>query len=116
MPVKKASFVRRFPDHVTDSLVEVLSEGGTFEFKSLFLRVHQILKLKKAVSGGEEMLRLRCYDKLQKLGMKGYVRKLDKTYCGLIGLEQASSTYQLALIDAGIAAARDAQELKAKTA
>jgi hypothetical protein len=91
---------------VTDSLVEVLSDGETFGFNALFLRVHQSLKLKNAVNGGEEMLRLRCYDKLQKLGSRGYVLKLNKTYKGLEGLQQATSVHQLARTDAAIAAAR----------
>ena len=105
MAIKRARFFRRVPDHVTDSLVEVLSDGKTIEFKPLFLKVHECLKLKNAVSGGEEMLRLRCYEKLQRLGSSGLVEKRNKTYRGLKGLEQASSVHQLARTAAIIAAA-----------
>lgn len=97
---RKKHFSRRVADHVTDELVNVLSRGETYEFKALFLKVFEGLKVKNAVSGGEEMLRLRCYEKLQSLTGRGLVEKLDKSYRGLSGLEQASSLYQVAALDA----------------
>src|SRR5947207_6322256 len=104
MAKKRMAFSRRVPDHVTDSLVEVLSDGGTFGFNALFLKVHENLKAKNAVSGGEEMLRLRCYEKLQRLGSNGLVLKSNKTYRGLKGLDQASSIHQLAFAAAAVKA------------
>lgn len=86
-----AGFSRRVADHVTDELVSVLTGGRTYEFKDLFLVVHEGLKLKRAASGGEEMLRLRCYEKLQNLSNRGLVQKSGKTYAGLKGFEKASS-------------------------
>ncbi len=101
----KTRFSRRVTDHVTDELVNVLANGETYEFKILFSKVYDGLKVKNAVSGGEEMLRLRCYEKLQSLANRGLVRKAGKTYAGLKGLEQASSVYQFAKMDAAAAAA-----------
>lgn len=102
--VRKANFSRRVADHVTDELVNVLSNGKTYEFKELFTMVFEGLKLKNAVSGGEEMLRLRTYEKLQSLAGRGLVQKAGKTYRGLKGLDQASSVHQLARMDAAVAA------------
>lgn len=103
---KKVSFSRRIVDHVTDELVNVLSSGETYEFKPLFSKVFEGLKLKNAVSGGEEMLRLRSYEKLIKLASCGLVEKNGKTYRALEGLEQASSAHRLARLDAAVTAAQ----------
>jgi predicted transcriptional regulator len=78
---------------VTDELVVVLQDGKTYEFNSLFELVYENLKEKNAVSGGEEMLRLRAYEKLQNLVTRGLVEKKGKTYKGLDGIEQASSAH-----------------------
>ena len=91
-PTRKTRFSRRVPDHVTDELVNVLSSGKTHEFNALFGLVYENLKLKNAVSGGEEMLRLRSYEKLQNLVSRGLCQKVGKTYRGLEGLSQAHST------------------------
>ena len=104
-PPKKAGFSNRSPDHITDELVSVLQKvGSSFDFKDLFLLVFAGLKLKKAVSGGNEMLRLRCYEKLGYLVNRGFVLKTGKIYQGLKGLDQASSVHRIAKIDAAIAA------------
>jgi hypothetical protein len=88
-PTRKTRFSRRVPDHVTDELVNVLSAGDTLEFNALFKLVYDNLKLKNAVSGGEEMLRLRSYEKLQGLVSRGLCAKAGKTYRGLEGLRAA---------------------------
>ncbi len=88
-PTRKTRFSRRVPDHVTDELVNVLSGGETLEFNALFKLVYDNLKLKNAVSGGEEMLRLRSYEKLQGLVSRGLCAKVGKTYRGLEGLRAA---------------------------
>jgi hypothetical protein len=93
---RKTRFSRRVPDHVTDELVNVLSKGKTHEFNELFGLVYDNLKLKNAVSGGEEMLRLRSYEKLQGLVGRGLVVKAARTYRGLPGVEQAASAVALA--------------------
>jgi hypothetical protein len=79
-PTRKTRFSRRVPDHVTDELVNVLSKPETYEFNTLFGLVYDNLKLKNAVSGGEEMLRLRSYEKLQNLVSRGLCAKVAKTY------------------------------------
>jgi len=88
-PKRKTRFSRRVPDHVTDELVNVLSKPETYEFNTLFGLVYDNLKLKNAVSGGEEMLRLRSYEKLQNLVSRGLCAKVGKTYRGLDGLRAA---------------------------
>ena len=67
-------FSRRGPDLVTEELASVLSGKASYEFKALFSVVHANLKARNAASGGEEMLRLRAYDKLQNLVSTGVVR------------------------------------------
>lgn len=84
MPIqKKNGFSRRVPDLVTEELVAVLSRKSSFEFKQLFEIVHENLRARNAASGGEEMLRLRAYEKLQNLVARGMVRKNGKKYKGL---------------------------------
>ena len=77
------SFTRRGPDRVAEELATVLSCKSSFEFKALFLLVFANLKSRKAVGGGEEMLRLRAYEKLQDLVQAGIVTKTGKEYRGV---------------------------------
>jgi hypothetical protein len=81
--LKKNAFSRRVPDLVTEELVAVLSRRSQFEFKQLFDIVHENLRARNAASGGEEMLRLRAYEKLQNLVARGAVKKNGKKYKGL---------------------------------
>ncbi len=90
---KRTRFSRRLPDHVTDELVNVLSESKVFGFNDLFERVFENLKLRNAVSGGEEMLRLRAYEKLQNLVTRGLVEKIGKEYKGTSRVMEASSEF-----------------------
>jgi hypothetical protein len=86
---KRTRFSRRLPDHVTDELVAALSKKRTYEFNDLFETVYENLKLRNAVSGGEEMLRLRAYEKLQNLVSRSMVEKIAKTYRGLEKIKEA---------------------------
>src|SRR5436305_14076445 len=70
-----ASFARRMPDNVPEELVAVLSSRASFEFKPLFDMVLLNLRERNAASGGEEMLRLRVYEKLQGLVSQGAVNR-----------------------------------------
>ena len=81
MPKSSSSaFARRAPDNITEELVAILSLKGTYEFKPLVELILASLRERNAASGGEEMLRLRCYDKLQTLVSKGVVdRKVNGT-------------------------------------
>lgn len=81
--LKKNAFSRRVPDLVTEELVAVLSRRTSFEFKQLFEILHENLRARNAASGGEEMLRLRAYEKLQNLVARGMVKKTAKKYKGL---------------------------------
>lgn len=75
-----SSFTRRAPDNITEELVAVLSSKAAFEFKPLFDIILGNLRERNAASGGEEMLRLRCYEKLQSLVSQGAVeRKVNGT-------------------------------------
>ena len=75
------------PDNVTEELVAVLSSKASFEFKPLFDIVIAKLRERNAASGGEEMLRLRVYEKLQGLVNQGAVNRtvngITKKYKGV---------------------------------
>ena len=66
-----------------DELVSVLSKKASFEFKPLFEILHEKLRERNAANGGEEMLRLRAYEKLQNLVSRGMVKKTGKKYKGI---------------------------------
>ena len=78
-----SAFSRRKPDILTEELVAALSNKAAFEFKPLFDIVHAKLLARKAVSGGEDMLRLRTYEKLQNMVRSGAVKKVAKQYSGV---------------------------------
>lgn len=90
---KKMRFSRRLPDHVTDEIINVLDSDKSkfFGFNELFENVFELLKERNAVSGGEEMLRLRAYEKLQNLVTRGLVEKGGKEYKGLDKIRDAHS-------------------------
>jgi len=77
------AFSRRKPDVMTEELVSILSGKAAFEFKALFDLLYANLQARRAVSGGEEMLRLRAYEKLQGLVYGGSVKKEAKKYRGV---------------------------------
>ena len=68
---------------------KILQVLSSFEFKQLVDQVHERLKARNAASGGEEMLRLRAYEKLQNLVSRGMVKKTGKKYKGLASLAKA---------------------------
>ena len=65
----------------------MLSSKASFEFKPLFETMLLNLRERNAASGGEEMLRLRVYEKLQGLVNKGAVKRtvigITKKYKGV---------------------------------
>jgi hypothetical protein len=77
-----SAFIRRTPDIMTEELCAILSRNASFEFKPLYELVYANLHARKAASGGDEMLRLRAYDKLQNLVHDGMVTKTAKKYRG----------------------------------
>lgn len=76
-------FSQRRPDHIAEELATVLSKKTWFEFKALFEIVHGNLKARNATRCGEEMLRLRAYEKLQNLVDGGVVEKSSNKYRGV---------------------------------
>src|SRR6266849_4413750 len=81
------SFTRRAPVKITEELVAVLSSKNSYEFKPLFDIILLNLRERNAASGGEEMLRLRSYEKLQGLVGQGAVNRtvtgITKKYKGV---------------------------------
>ena len=81
------SFTRRAPDNLTEELVAVLSSKDSFEFKPLFEIILLNLRGRNAANGGEELLRLRAYEKLQALVHRGAVIRtvtgITKKYKGV---------------------------------
>src|SRR6266446_8854570 len=81
------SFTRPAPDNITEELIAVLSSKVSFEFKPLFEIILLNLRERNAASGGEEMLRLRAYEKLQGLVNQGAVNRtitgITKKYKGV---------------------------------
>lgn len=75
---------RKMQDGVTDEIVSVLvefeQEREVWPFNELFEIVFVRLKEKNTASGGEEMLKLRVYEKLQILGSLGAVKKQGRDY------------------------------------
>jgi hypothetical protein len=84
-----SGFSRGGPDILTEELAVALSGGASFEFRALFEIIHPMIRARKAANGGEEMLRLRTYEKLQSLVYRGMVAKIDKKYRGLVALASA---------------------------
>src|SRR3954462_8275469 len=62
-----SGFTRRTPDIMTEELCAILSRKTSFEFKPLYDLIYANLHARNAASGGDEMLRLRAYEKLQNL-------------------------------------------------
>jgi len=68
---------------MTEELCAILSQNVSYEFKPLYDLVYANLHARNAASGGDEMLRLRAYEKLQNLVSGGMVTKTaDKKYRG----------------------------------
>jgi hypothetical protein len=80
---KRSAFTRRLPDLVTEELAAALTLRTTYEFKDLFDVIYEKLRARNAANGGEEMLRLRAYEKLQALVQRGMVKKDGKKYKGI---------------------------------
>lgn len=71
---------------LTEELVGALSGNSTYEFKPLFTVVYGNLQARNAAHGGEDMLRLRLYEKLQGLVQTGSIHKEGKSYRGNLKL------------------------------
>lgn len=78
--MKRKTYFRHRPDLVSEELVAALLEKTTYEFSDLFDVIYDRLHARDATSGGEEMLRLRVYEKLQMLVSQGLVKRAAKSY------------------------------------
>lgn len=71
---------KRVADIVRQEVIDVLLGTGVIEFNEIFLQVSESMKSKNLSTGGEEILRLRIYEKLQTLVSEGGIRKKGKEY------------------------------------
>lgn len=79
---------RQGPDWVTDELLVTLEDMlEEVPFQDIFLVVYEGLKQKNVASGGEEMMKLRVYEKLQILVSCGVVKKCGRDYKALPALQ-----------------------------
>ena len=78
------AFSRRGRDWIAHELATVLSAEGSLGFQALFSIVHANLKAANRAGCGEEMLRLRTYDKLRNLVDAGFVSRAGKEYRGIL--------------------------------
>ena len=102
------------PDNITEELVAVLSSRASFEFKPLFDVVLLNLRERNLASGGEEMLRLRVYEKLQALVGRGAV---NRTVTGITKKYKGVTPRMVALrAEIKLLRADWAQKLRAKAA
>ena len=70
-----------------------------FEFKALFTIVYTNLRARKLANGGEEMLRLRVYEKLQNFVSRGMVTKtITKGVKEYLGLDSLSAALPLTAV------------------
>ena len=77
---RRSSSSRQTPDLVTDELIIILHEAGMLEFNDIFQRTVIVMKQKHMSLGGEEILRLRIYEKLQGLVSAGGLVKKGREY------------------------------------
>lgn len=85
---------RRLPDYMTDTICEILEpRKNPIGFNELFEKVFEELQSRNRISGGEEMLRLRAYEKLQNMVTKGQAQKIGKEYLPTKLTVQATSAW-----------------------
>ena len=72
------------PDVATEEMVGILMNGEAVDFHGLFATVYENLRTRRSIGGGEEMWRLRVYEKLQNLASQGLVDKSGKIYTPVV--------------------------------
>jgi hypothetical protein len=77
---KRKNYMRARQDLVSEEMTAALLKKASYDFNELFQEVYARLHERDATSGGEEMLRLRLYEKLQMLVGQGLVKKEAKKY------------------------------------
>jgi hypothetical protein len=76
-------YMRQRKDYVADELVRALQAKPTYKFNELFQTVFDALRKRGVSNVGEDMLRLRLYERLQTFVGQGLVKKVDKEYSGV---------------------------------
>jgi hypothetical protein len=76
--IRRGTFARKTFDVVTkESIIILLKQKKGLTFPDFFVLLFARLKECGAASGGEEMIRLRAYDKIQELQASGYVTRVN---------------------------------------
>ena len=86
---KHSSQIRRRKDYASEELVAALLSMPTFTFGEVFQTVNESLKARKVSSVGEDMLRLRVYERLQTFVGQGLVKKAGQEYTTVRSAVQA---------------------------
>lgn len=74
---------RRVSDQIREEIIDALLGAEMLEFNHIFMCVVDSLKKKGLATGGEEILKLRIYEKLQTLVALGALKKKGKEYTEL---------------------------------
>ena len=78
--MKRQTYFRQEQDFISEELRAAFLRKSSYDFSDLFPAVHEALRARNAASAGEEMLRLRVYEKLQAMVAEGFVKKAGKKY------------------------------------
>lgn len=70
-------------DVVVEEMLAVLLLQDSYDFHEFFRAVFESLRARKLANAGEDVLRLRVYENLQKFVMSGLVRKSQKRYTAI---------------------------------
>lgn len=89
MLMNKRQFARSRPDPLMEEVIAVLATHASYDLMGLFAIVHEKLRARNAAHSGQEMLRLRTYEKLQSLMKDGAVKKTGKVYEAIPGRFEA---------------------------
>ena len=97
---KRKSHFRPTQDFVSEEMVRALLKKTSYDFNELFETVYARLRTRNATGSGQEMLRLRIYEKLHILVAQGLVKKDAKVYTGV------RSALQIRMAEMAVAKAR----------
>jgi hypothetical protein len=70
-------------DVVVEEMLAVLLLQPSYDFHEFFRAVYESLRARKLAGAGEDVLRLRVYENLQKFVMSGLVSKSQKRYTAI---------------------------------
>jgi hypothetical protein len=76
--------VARSRDQVIPELIRVLSTHTWLAFDELYAGVAESIHRRRPFRCGQEMLRIRVYEKLHQLVLNGFAERQGKTYRGIL--------------------------------